>query len=134
MILRFLSCSMREFMRSCSLLFVVFACSCASAQLLTGDELLKQCSAQEGSADWVRCEGFVHGVARGVTILSIALYQARRDREDYPLLFCIDKSVPPKKLIVIAVDYLRSHPDDRHYDAASELLLAFREAFPCPSS
>src|SRR3990172_3500885 len=134
MMLRLLSCSMCKFMRLCILLVVVFACSCASAQMMTGNELLKQCSAQEGSVDWVRCEGFVHGVARGVTILSIALYQSRRDREDYPLLFCIDKSVPPKKLIVIAVDYLRSNPDDRHYDAASELLLAYRETFPCPSS
>src|SRR3990167_9101772 len=120
-------------MRSCVFLFAIFTCGYASAQGMTGDELLKQCSTQEGSVDWVRCEGFVHGVARGVTILSIALFQSHRDREDYPLLFCIDKSVPPKKLIEIAVDYLRSHPNDLHYDAASELLLAFREAFPCPS-
>jgi len=44
---------------------------------------------------------------------------------------CIPEAATTGQLKDIAVRYLRDHPDERHYGAASLVAAAFAQAFPC---
>jgi hypothetical protein len=38
-----------------------------------------------------------------------------------------------RQLADIAVNYLRDHPEQRHYVASADVALALASAFPCPN-
>jgi len=48
--------------------------------------------------------------------------------------FCIPKNIIAKQLVDIVTQYLKEHPADRHYTAASEVYVAITNAFPCPKN
>lgn len=101
-----------------------------SGNAMTGDELLMKCRAHT-SADRRYCEAYIEGVASGAMIASIAMERARPELAGALPVFCMPSATPKERLAAIAVAYLTANPAGRHYDAASELILAFREAFPC---
>jgi len=47
---------------------------------------------------------------------------------------CAPEEVESERLVRIAMKYLENHPEQLHYGASSTILIAFREAFPCPVS
>jgi hypothetical protein len=49
----------------------------------------------------------------------------------YPQLFCGANVASPNDLVAAAMSYLRSHPESRHFGAASEVLLSLKQAYPC---
>lgn len=98
---------------------------------ITGGELLAKCTAPTASSDRTFCDGYVAGVASGAIIASIAMTKARPELRASPPVFCMPASVPQEKLTELAVTFLRRNPASQRYSAASELILAFREAFPC---
>ena len=57
--------------------------------------------------------------------------------EDFALLnatprtVCFGKGVRAVQIRDVAIQYLASHPQERHYDAASSVLKALQQAFPC---
>jgi hypothetical protein len=61
----------------------------------------------------------------------LGMKQLHPDSTIYPVLFCVTPSVPTSQLVDIVVKYLRANPAGRKYDAGSEVLLSFRDAFPC---
>jgi len=121
-------------MRTIGFSLIVFAATSMPAHAVTGEELLAQCSAPAGSSDRWRCEGYVQGVANGATMLAISMRQIHPGSDKFPLLFCVASTVPAEQLVSAAINYLKSNPGSRHYDAASELLLAFQQAFPCSAT
>ena len=44
---------------------------------------------------------------------------------------CYPNGVTAGQIVDVAVQYLASHPQERHYTASSTVLRALRQAFPC---
>jgi hypothetical protein len=98
---------------------------------MTGDDLLKQCTAPDESVEHKQCGSYILGVMSGANMMMIGTKQLHPDSTIYPVLFCVTPSVPTPQLIDVVVKYLKANPEGRKYDAGSEVLLSFREAFPC---
>ena len=98
---------------------------------MTGDELLRQCTAPVGSIEQKQCGSYILGVMSGANMMMIGTKQLHAESAAYPVLFCVTPSVPTPQLVDVVVKYLRANPEGRQYDAGSEVLLAFREAYPC---
>jgi hypothetical protein len=101
------------------------------ASALTGDELLKQCSVASNSLERQQCESYIAGVADGINTLMTSMRLLHPDSPSYPKLFCVASSKPVRDLVEATTGYLLRNPGRRHYDAASEVILALEEAFPC---
>ena len=116
--------------RSCLLAVLLLSVS-RGAFALTGDELLKQCTAADQSMDRRLCESYINGALSGANMIMVGMKMLYPDASSYPTLFCVNPSTPTSKLVSAVVEYLRGHPQARRYDAGSEVLLAFRKSFPC---
>jgi hypothetical protein len=112
--------------------FILLALASCPAFALTGNELLNLCAAAPGSGEHRECRGYVLGVTSGANMMMAGMRQNHSQSDAYPLLFCVSPSVSTARLVDIAVAYLKAHPSERRYDAASEVLLSLRAAFPCP--
>lgn len=88
---------------------------------LTGNQLYEQC---QSPAPGRRCEGYVIGVLDTVTGLQSSGAIA-------PQICLSDNNVDSKQLVDIVAKFLHSHPERRHHSAASLVVPALREAFPC---
>jgi len=86
---------------------------------MTGNELYTQCT----SPDELVCSGFVMGVSD-----TIATYQSASAVRS---VICLPKGVNTGHLIDAVVKYLGEKPEVRHYTAASSVIGAMLEAFPC---
>ncbi len=72
------------------------------------------------------CFGFVFGVEQG--------HLATATQRDQESAFCIPKGVEPGQVLEVARNYLGEHPEGRHRPAASLVLVALAEVFPCEES
>jgi hypothetical protein len=103
------------------------------AWALTGEQLFQQCSAAD-SADRKQCESYIAGVVDGINTLTASMKLLHPSGPEYPKLFCVAPSEPINRLVDAVTGYLSRNPSDRHFGAASEVLLALQEAFPCIGS
>lgn len=102
-----------------------------SALAYGGSEYLKACNlyllGREGvlypQADRSLKIGICMGYTEGV--FGTALQLDKRG-------VCASEEADSEQLIRIAMKYLENHPEQLHYGASSTILVAFREAFPCP--
>lgn len=106
-------------------------CLAKPAAALTGDELLMLCSSATGSSDQKQCERYIDGVVSGIETLTTGMRILHPGDSSYPQLLCIPRFTGTKDLITVSVSYLKQHAESRHYDAASEILLALQKAYPC---
>lgn len=98
---------------------------------MNGNELFTQCTSPEGSVEIRECGSYIMGVMSGTTMMMVSLQILHPESNAYPMLFCVKSAEPTEHLIDVVVKFLRGQPGTRHYDAASQVLLAFSEAFPC---
>ena len=99
----------------------------------TGNWLYRTCESkgeERGSDESYRqifhageCFGFVFGVEQG--------HLATATQRDQESAFCIPKGVEPGQVSEVTRNYLGEHPEGRHRPAASLVLMALVEAFPC---
>ena len=82
----------------------------------SGNDLLKQCSAPPDTEALANCRGYVTGVADALGITKFV---------------CTPLNATANQLVDIVLDHLRSHTAERHYEAAGEVALALKQAFPC---
>ena len=73
------------------------------------------------------CLGYVAGFADGHTLGTVEMTLGS------PLLCPPDGWRPAGQLVRLLVEWLRTHPTQLHRDMHSVMLLAFADAFPCPS-
>ncbi len=102
----------------------------SSAFALTGDELLAQCSGKLDTAKEKECESYIVGVTDGVATLSTSMRLLHPDSDAYPKLFCAETATP-EQLMRATRAYLLKNPSTRRFNAASEVMLALQQAFPC---
>jgi hypothetical protein len=84
---------------------------------LTGNGLYQNCTSSN-DLDKAICLGYVMGVTEGL--------QSRHTT-------CVPKGagVSGGQIMDVVTNYLRDHPEARHYAAFSEVELALKKAFPC---
>lgn len=102
---------------------------CQSARAATGEELFRQCSDPMKEKE---CKAYVNGVADGVTTFTVTVQLLHPNDPSYPRLFCTE-TVTPEELVRATRKYLASHPKTRQFGAASQVMLALQQAFPCRS-
>jgi hypothetical protein len=99
------------------------------AQAFTGYELLEKCEATENlgavkySMDQTYCLQFVHGVFDGAS--------AALTLRDASQLFCPAQGVQIGQMQLIYVNWARRNPQYLGRGAATAVLAAFADAFPC---
>lgn len=93
----------------------------AHASFLTGNELYAWCNDRDNAA-----LGYVVGVNDAYEIA----YQFAKNSS---LRTCIPVSVRANQIKDVVCFFLRDHPEQRHYDAASTTWSAINRAFPCPA-
>ena len=93
----------------------------APALSMTGDQLLEDCQSPLDAQQGI-CEGFIQGAADG---LAVGMSRAKA------CWFKIPPNVDTQELVDATVRFLQVHPKERVEAAASIMLQALREAFPC---
>lgn len=114
-------------MRSAVLLIGLVMAFPASAQKLTGNELLARCKAENDER--TSCLSYVQAVGALFTIVQTL---GVRDR-DRNRLYCLPSNVTLDQTVDVVVSFLEQNPAIRHEDAAMLTVAALRETFPCPS-
>jgi hypothetical protein len=114
-------------MKSAVLLIGIIIASPASAQKLTGNELLARCKAENDER--TSCLTYVQAVGALFTIVQTL---GVRDR-DRTRLYCLPSNVTLDQTVDVVVSFLEQNPAIRHEDAAMLTVAALRETFPCPS-
>lgn len=100
-----------------------------TARAFTGYELLEKCEATESlgivrySMDQSACLGFINGVFDGASA-ALVLRNA-------PQLFCPAQNVQIGQMQLIYVNWARRNPQYLGRSAATAVLAAFADAFPC---
>jgi hypothetical protein len=102
----------------------LFAASPATPGFLVGDDVWKSCLSSF-SIDVGRCEGYISGVHD-----TVRAYEAWNRIAE----ICSPATATHRELRNIVVDYINMHPDYRRAQAASVVVLALRERFPCSTS
>ena len=90
--------------------------SAFSGGFYSGNDLYAKCTAPEGSLDRVYCIGIMAGLA---------------DAFETDGTTCLPKNASVGQVMDVVVNYLRDHPDGRHFAMAREAELALNSAFPC---
>lgn len=103
----------------------------AYAENMTGTELFAKCTAAAGSVAHKQCRYYIAGVVDGADTLIISLRLLHPSNGVFHRLYCLPSGVDAKSLVSPIIRYLRNHPLTRHYGAASEVLLALKQAYPC---
>lgn len=117
---------------------LTFACSAASADNLSGNELLSICEANGDLAKAGFCLGYVTGVIEGMKwgaaspLLMTGTDASEAERISSVVLgFCSPDSATLGQFVDVVTLHLRNHPADRHGSARLLTQAALRDAFPC---
>lgn len=118
---------------------ISFFLGTASAQTITGNELHEACSTG-GVATEMFCTGYTIGAWEGMVFsLVMVLMQddAMTAAEASEVAFISLEACPPDGVSNLQVrdvvaQSLQNHPERRHFTARILILLAMRDAFPCP--
>lgn len=124
-------------MKSVVLLLGLVMAFPASAQTLTGNELLVRCKGQLSDRrlanNEIWCVGFLLGFFGGYTVGLLDgapdafLKDGNADRS-----FCLPENVTVSQAKDVIVRFLEQNPETRHQDAALLAFNALIRAFPCP--
>ena len=92
----------------------------ASADFQDGNKLYQNCANQDLYAPYGACVGYVMAI---VDILNYQPFNRYRA--------CTPPTVIANQAVDVAMQFLRRHPELRHYAASGLVAQALSEAFPC---
>ena len=111
-----------------AVLFVIFL-SCTSrptfaqeSPLSTGNTIYPHCTA-ENVQQKIMCSAYVIGFTSGI------INQAILTKTEP--LFCLPHEGNNAQTIAVFVKYMSDHPEKRHFDTPSLIIMSLSEAFPC---
>lgn len=110
------------------------------SQSVTGNQLLDNCSGS-GIERTAYCLGYLSGVNEGLRLGVILPLLAEggstadelNAHANAYLLTCIPDNVTNQQNMDIVTRYLQDNPSTRHQPAHVLVIMAMREAFPCPA-
>lgn len=93
----------------------------SSYGMTTGNDVLAVCE-QQDAGDGVVCIAWISGVTQGIEA-SGTVTKAH--------LVCFPKGSTNGQYRDVVVQYLRSHPEQRHWPSGGLAMIALADAFPC---
>jgi hypothetical protein len=104
------------------LLMLLTGSRAAEAQFYSGNDLHGYCSVDRGNLHYAQYMGICQGFVAGVVDSSLR-----------PLSFrvCVPAGVTLQQTADVVTNYLRDHPEERHYTAQSLVVFALQQAWPC---
>ena len=90
-----------------------------------GNTLLSMCD-----QDVASCTSYVEGVADAMT-LNMLLNQNNKGSPQQMFWFCWPPHATNEQIKDVAINYIRKHPEDRHFSAAGLVGQALQKACPC---
>ncbi|MFY9513439.1 MAG: Rap1a/Tai family immunity protein [Rubrivivax sp.] len=97
----------------------------ASAQRITGSILLEHCQSRLAGRS-----GFESGLCIGTMAGALEAHDTLSERDER--LYCMNgKSISNDHAVRIVVRYLREHPEQLERSAATAVIFAMRDAYPC---
>jgi len=90
-----------------------------------GNRLYSDCKNESDTMAQGFCVGYVSG------LVDLDLVYASMI-EGYRPQYCLRSSVNPMQLKDLVIQYLEANPEQRQYPAASSVIMALKNAFPCP--
>lgn len=110
----------------------------ASAENLSGNELLSVCEAKDDSAQLGYCLGYVQGAIEGMKWgISVPLFASGEEADQVDkagnaiLGFCLPTDVTLGQNRDVIVKFLTDNPAERHNSARTLIQDALKQAFPC---
>jgi Ssp1 endopeptidase immunity protein Rap1a len=100
---------------------VLLLVSLPASGFITGNNLLEWCEGSGGTD--VQCRFYIIGVADA--------HAADSGSHGFAKGFCIPQEVKASQLQLVVAKWLREHNQDLHFGAASLLLAALHQNFPC---
>jgi hypothetical protein len=93
----------------------------------TGNTLLDACRSEERDSI---CSGYIAGIADAINNSMYSILRPDKSGTNMALV-CTTKRILLPQLVDVVVRFLESHPEMRHYAAASLVGAALSDAFPC---
>ena len=90
-----------------------------------GNNLYGDCKNESDTLAQGFCVGYVSG------LVDLDLFYADMI-EGYRPQYCLRNAVNPMQLKELVIQYLEANPEQRQYPAASNVIMALKNAFPCP--
>jgi hypothetical protein len=103
------------------LLWVTFIHPAAAES--SGNDVIEDCNAPEGSAKWSFCFGYILGNLDQIIVLQRARV--------LPNKYCPPSGITQDQMFAVWRRYWSMHPDQRHMAAPALIFLMMSEAFPC---
>jgi hypothetical protein len=103
-------------------------------QLLTGNDLYKQCQSSPATPAYGQCVGYIQGVTD--TMAGEAdLARIKQGKTLYQGFYSHYWCIPPvgSQINDLVIKYLRDHPADRNSGAYGLVSIALTQAWPCQS-
>lgn len=92
-----------------------------------GEELYRFCTTDHSAAGYYEarmyCRGFVIGAIDTTSIYYPTVLKIRP--------FCVPVGLPTDEVTKVVAGYIQSHPAEKRWSAATEVLFALKSAFPC---
>jgi hypothetical protein len=112
-------------------ILAVSALAQAAAEPDRTEQLVWDCeenpASEEGAVRFVHCVGYVGGMLDMHALMSDPRVAGGKPQ------FCLPKSgISNDQAIKVFLKWSREHPEQLHKSARISLLIALREAFPCP--
>ena len=112
-----------KILRDIGAVFLLTICTTASADQISGRELLAFCNGSDGSEGKRYCDGYITAAIE--THATWALWN-RLER-----VFCFPKGDKFDHAFGAVVEYLKIHPQELDYEASSLVLNSLNLTFPC---
>ena len=96
----------------------------AKASIDSGNDLLTACTGSQAGFEDGLCMGFIQGVTVGIVADHVINNKIR-------MPYCVRPGVTLGQLDDVVVAYLKAHPANRDTTAASIVLAAIEDAYPC---
>jgi|SRR5210317_777395 len=102
-----------------------------SAYYETGQELMRNCESSEAPR-WALCRGFLTGIADSIDTAR-AEYPEDAEHPFFPTFtnVCKPDDVTRGKLVKVWIEWANRHPEMLRESAASLVIAAFTEEWPC---
>jgi hypothetical protein len=93
-----------------------------SGAFYDGNKLLQYCSPGDTPTHQGICIGYIAGLADALSSPGASINGLKA---------CIPTGVKQGQVMDVAINYLKAHPETRHYTADSLVAQALRDVFPC---
>lgn len=103
----------------------------AAGPLVSGNDYLRYCQAEEGTVDYLVCAYFTRGVIGGWGVrdrMNVTGIAGSGNR-----LTCLPETASTGQVMSITVAWLEDNPEDRHLLASEAIALSLLRVFRCPT-